>query len=206
MKLKVCGMMDPNQLRSLQDLRVNYAGLIFYENSKRCVGDKSQNHKSEIRDIQIKKVGVFVNADIETIKNKVEEYNLSLVQLHGDEGPEFCEQVQELVPVIKAIRINDEMDLEGELNKYENACDYFLFDTYSKQYGGSGKKFDWDILQTASISKPFFLSGGIGSGDAEAVKIFSHPLLYAIDINSRFEISPGVKDLEMVKSFIGNFK
>ncbi len=156
MKLKVCGMKDPDQLQSLEDLGVDYAGLIFYENSKRFVEDKSQNQKSEIRNIQIKKVGVFVNAGIETIKNKVEEYGLSLVQLHGDESPEFCEQVQELVPVIKAIRINDEMNLEVELNKYENACDYFLFDTYSKQYGGSGKKFDWDILQTASVSKPFF--------------------------------------------------
>jgi phosphoribosylanthranilate isomerase len=210
MKLKVCGMTNFQQLKGLNELKVDFAGLIFYEGSKRFVGNKLKEQESAIRDLQIKKIGVFVNATIEDIKNAVEEYGLSYVQLHGDESPEFCEEIKEFVPVIKAIRISDEINLENELKKFDNACDYFLFDTHisftgegrGEAYGGTGKKFNWEILQTASISKPFFLSGGIGLQDVEEISAFQHSMLYAIDVNSKFEISPGVKDLELVEAFI----
>jgi phosphoribosylanthranilate isomerase len=202
MKLKVCGMTELNQLQTLEELRVDFAGLIFYEGSKRYVGDKVENQKSEIRNLKISKVGVFVNPAKEEIAKAVDDYGLSLVQLHGDESPEFCREVQQFVPVIKAIRISEATDLEVQLDKFEIVCDYFLFDTDSKQYGGSGKKFNWEILQLAKINKPFFLSGGIGLQDTEEVKAFHHPMLFAIDVNSKFETSPGVKDLKQVESFL----
>ena len=201
MKLKVCGMTDFEQLQKLEESGVDFAGLIFYEGSKRFVGNKLKNQKSEIRNLKIKKVGVFVNAAIEDIKDAAKEFGLSYVQLHGDETSEFCKEVKEFISVIKAVRINDKTNLENELNNYHNACDYFLFDTDSKLYGGTGKKFNWNILKVAPINEPFFLSGGIGLQDVEEIIAFQHPMLYAIDINSKFETSPGVKDLKQVEVF-----
>ena len=206
MKLKVCGMTELGQLQSLEDLGVDFAGLIFYEGSKRFVGEKLKNQESAIRNIKIEKVGVFVNAAPGVIKKAVDDYGLSYVQLHGDEAPEFCGQVKEFVSVIKAIRISEDKNIEGQLEKFENACDYFLFDTDSPQYGGSGKKFNWEILRSAKISKPFFLSGGIGLQDVEKIVSFQQPMLYAIDVNSKFEINYGVKDLKKVEKFLMSLK
>lgn len=202
MKVKVCGMTEFNQLQALENLGVDFAGLIFYEGSKRYVGDKLINQKTEIRNLKINRVGVFVNATKEEIAKAVEDYGLSFVQLHGDESPEFCREMQQFIPVIKTIRISEATELQVEKDKFENACDYFLFDTDSKQYGGSGKKFNWEVLQSVKINKPFFLSGGIGLQDIEEVKAFNHPMLFAIDVNSKFEISPGVKNLEQVETFV----
>jgi phosphoribosylanthranilate isomerase len=202
MRLKVCGMTSLEQLQQLQDIDVDFAGLIFYEGSKRFAADKLKDQQSEIRRLKIKKVGVFVNADIKRIKKAVEDYGLSCVQLHGDESPEICGEVQNFVSVIKAIQIGAGTDLDEQLEKYKTICDCFLFDNASKQYGGSGIQFHWSKLEKANISKPFFLSGGIGLEDVEKVKAFDHPMLFAIDINSRFETSPGVKDLQQVASFL----
>ena len=206
MNLKVCGMTDFEQLKTLEELGIEFAGLIFYEGSKRFVSNKLEDQKSQIRNLQIKRVGVFVNARTEDIKEKVKEYGLSYVQLHGDESPEFCEEIKKFIPVIKAVRINDETKLLNELRDYEEACDYFLFDTDSKHYGGTGKKFDWQILESVAIAKPFFLSGGIGLQDVTEINAFDHPMFYAIDINSKFEISHGIKDLKQVEAFIQNLK
>lgn len=199
-------MTDFEQLKTLEELGIEFAGLIFYEGSKRFVSNKLEDQKSQIRNLQIKRVGVFVNARTEDIKEKVKEYGLSYVQLHGDESPEFCEEIKKFIPVIKAVRINDETKLLNELRDYEEACDYFLFDTDSKHYGGTGKKFDWQILESVAIAKPFFLSGGIGLQDVAEINAFDHPMLYAIDINSKFEISQGIKDLKQVEAFIQNLK
>ena len=190
------------QLQQLQDMGVDFAGLIFYEASKRFMGNSLKEQQQEVRNLEIKKVGVFVNAGLETIKRAVEDYGLSYVQLHGDESPEFCEQIQNFVSAIKAIQVGPGTDLDEHLEKYKNVCDYFLFDTASKHYGGSGVQFDWGKLEHVNIAKPFFLSGGIGLEDVENVKAFSHPMLYAIDVNSRFEVNPGVKDLQQVASFL----
>ena len=202
MKLKVCGMTSFEQLQKLDQLGVDFAGLIFYEKSKRFMGDKLNTQKLEIRKLQIQKVGVFVNAETDDIKKEVREYGLSYVQLHGDESAEFCKEVKNFVPVIKAIRINEESDLEKDLQVFDRACNYLLFDTDSKQYGGSGKQFNWDRLKQANISKPFFLSGGIGIEDIDKVKNFRHPMLFAIDVNSRFESEPGIKDMGKVEQFM----
>src|SRR5215218_7563496 len=127
MKLKVCGITNFEQLQTLDKLGVEFAGLIFYEGSKRFVGKKLEAYKTQIQKLQIEKVGVFVNAGAEDIKKTVEEYDLSYVQLHGDETAEFCKKVEEFIPVIKAIRISDGTNGYNELKKFENACDYFLF-------------------------------------------------------------------------------
>jgi phosphoribosylanthranilate isomerase len=206
MKLKVCGMTSFEQLQKLDQLGVDFAGLIFYENSKRFVGNKLSDQKSEIRSLKIKKVGVFVNPKIGTIKKEVNEYGLSYVQLHGDESAEFCSEVKNFVPVIKALRINEETDLEKELNVFGETCDYLLFDTDSKQYGGTGKQFNWNTLRQMEINKPFFLSGGIGLEDIDKIKNFLHPILFAIDVNSRFESEPGIKDMSKVEEFMNALK
>jgi phosphoribosylanthranilate isomerase len=206
MKLKVCGMTSFDQLQQLQEMGVDFAGLIFYENSKRFVGNKLSDQKSEIRNLKIKKIGVFVNAEIDTLKKEVNEYGLTYVQLHGDESAEFCREVKDFVDVIKVIRISEQTDLEKELTVFEEACDYLLFDTDSKQYGGTGKQFNWNRLIQSDVKKPFFLSGGIGLEDVDKVKSFHHGMLYAIDVNSRFETSPGIKNLEQVEVFLEGIK
>lgn len=206
MKLKVCGITSFEQLQKLEQLGVDFAGLIFYENSKRFVGNKMNTRKSEIRNLQIKKVGVFVNAEIDNIKKEVTECGLSYVQLHGDESAEFCREVKNFVPVIKAVRINEESEIVRDLKVFEEACNYLLFDTDSKKYGGSGKQFNWDRLKQAKINKRFFLSGGIGPDDIDKVKYFDHPMLFAIDVNSRFETMPGTKDMVKVEEFLNALK
>jgi phosphoribosylanthranilate isomerase len=206
MKLKVCGMKKLEQLQTLESLGVDFAGLIFYEKSKRFIGEELKDKAGEIGNLKIEKVGVFVNAGIETIKAKTKDYGLNHIQLHGDENPGFCKEVKEFASVIKAIRIASGIIMEDKLDQYADGCDYFLFDTESKQYGGTGKQFDWDILNSVNIQKPFFLSGGIGLEDISKVKSFAHPMLFAIDINSKFETSFGVKDLKQVEIFLKSLK
>ena len=206
MKFKVCGMTSFEQLQKLDQMGVDFAGLIFYENSKRFFGRQVNDQKSEIRNLKIKKVGVFVNAKIENIKKVIKDYDLNYVQLHGNESVEFCKAVKDFIPVIKAIRINEESDFEKDLTFFEKACDYFLFDTDSKNYGGSGKQFNWERLKQANINKPFLLSGGIGLEDVDKVKNFYHPMLFAIDVNSCFETEPGIKDMGKVEKFKNAFK
>ena len=202
MKVKVCGITSLEQLQQLQQIGVDYAGLIFYEGSKRYAANKLANQKSEIKKSGIKKVGVFVNADYQTILNAIEDYGLGAVQLHGDETGEFCLGLMDKVEVIKVFRVAGEEQIGKLIEPFQNVCHYFLFDTDTKSYGGSGQQFDWTVLQNAEVNKPFFLSGGIGLEDAEKVKAFHHPYLYAVDVNSRFETEPGVKDLKKVQEFI----
>jgi phosphoribosylanthranilate isomerase len=198
-KIKVCGI---TTLEQMQQLDVDYAGMIFYEGSKRFVGDRLKKQKSEISKLAIKKVGVFVNADYETIVKAIEDYGLAAVQLHGDETDEFCLELMDKVKVIKVFRISDEQNIDELVNPFQNVCHYFLFDRDTKAYGGSGKQFNWNMLKNARINKPFFLSGGIGLEDIDKLKTFQHPYLYAVDVNSRFEIEPGVKDMMKVQQFV----
>jgi phosphoribosylanthranilate isomerase len=201
MKLKVCGIKTIEQLQALQQMGVDYAGLIFYEGSKRFVGNALISHKADIRDLHIRRVGVFVNADFDQVLKAIEDYGLYAIQLHGDETDEYCLELTGRAKIIKAIKISGEEDINGLIALFEHTCDYLLFDTQTTQYGGSGKQFDWQLLKDASISKPFFLSGGIGPEDVVQVNSFYHPFLYAIDVNSRFETEPGIKDLKKVQQF-----
>ncbi|HVG14754.1 MAG TPA: phosphoribosylanthranilate isomerase [Chitinophagaceae bacterium] len=202
MKIKVCGITRLEQLQSLENSGVDFAGMIFYEGSKRFVGEKLTNDKAEVKKLKIQKVGVFVNEEVEKIEELVAGYGLDYVQLHGDESVLFCKEVEAFVPVIKAIRIGPAKNIGGELDAFKDACSYILFDTDSKGYGGTGQRFDWSILKDTRMRQPFFLSGGIGPDDVAELKGFDHPHLFAVDINSRFEVEPGVKDLDKVNEFI----
>lgn len=202
MKIKVCGITTLGQMQQLQQLGVDYAGMIFYEGSKRFVADRLVGQQAEISGLAIKKVGVFVNADYEKIIRAIGQYGLSAVQLHGDETDEFCLELMDKVKVIKVFRVTGDCDIDALTEPFQNVCHYFLFDTDTKVYGGSGKQFNWAVLENAIINKPFFLSGGIGLEDAETLNAFRHPYLHAVDVNSRFETEPGVKDMEKLQLFV----
>lgn len=215
MKVKVCGITSMVQANELSNLDVDFIGFIFYSASKRYVYNAMQ--ASDIKKISnsLKKVGVFVNAEANDVLKIVDDYGLHLVQLHGDESPEYCKRIGEHVTVIKAFRISEEDDIEQKINSYQNAASMFLFDAQSKQkgeemYGGSGKKFNWQLLKDQTIKKPFFLSGGIASEDVFNLKEFNQTDvakdLFAVDINSRFEIAPGLKDMQKVKLFVEEIK
>lgn len=202
MKVKVCGITRLDQLKQLQDTGVDYAGMIFFEGSKRYAGEALKDEQEAIRKLAIKRVGVFVNTELKVIRQAIADYGLTAVQLHGDETDEFCLELMDKVKVIKVFRIGGEVAIDTLTEPFLNVCHYFLFDTDTSSYGGSGKQFDWRVLQEAAIGKPFFLSGGIGPADTEKIKAFQHPYFYAVDVNSRFETEPGVKDMEKVKQFL----
>lgn len=209
MRVKVCGMTQPDQVEALADLGVTFAGFIFYPKSPRYVF-KHMNI-TQIRKVNnINKVGVFVNATIEEVLHLVDECRLSMVQLHGDEPPKYCEKIADYVSVVKAFRLSDNDSVEWMIRPYMDVCDMFMFDTMGAGYGGTGKKFDWSVLKNSTIGKPFFLSGGIDPGDEESLKAFAREpvakALFAIDINSKFEVAPGVKDMEKVKEFVAHLK
>lgn len=209
MKIKVCGITQTEQLTLLDELGVDYAGLIFYRHSARYMLDKLTSREVQNLTLDLKKVGVFVNASEEDINTQVELYGLDLVQLHGDETPAFCQYISRTVSVIKAFRItkHNEQNIDWMVKPYEEVCDYYLFDTNRiGAYGGTGEKFDWNILYSNKINKPYFLSGGIGTEDIEKIKIFQHPFLHAVDVNSRIESEPGVKDLDKVKMLAEQLK
>lgn len=203
MNTKVCGITQLKQLQQLDGLDVDFAGLIFYKDSPRYVGDKITAEDLKNSDFDLKKVGVFVNADYDEIMQVVEDYGLDVVQLHGDESPELCEELSEEVEVIKAFKVKDsKTSIDEMVADYDEVCDYYLFDTASSELeGGTGKQFDWKLLTKAKIEKPFFLSGGIGVDDIAKVKAFKHPDYYAVDINSKVEKEPGVKDMALVLQF-----
>jgi phosphoribosylanthranilate isomerase len=203
MNTKVCGITQLKQLQQLDGLDIDFAGLIFYKDSPRYVGDKISAEDLKNSDFDLKKVGVFVNADYDEIMQVVEDYGLDVVQLHGDESPELCEELSEEVEVIKAFKVKDsKTSIDEMVADYDEVCDYYLFDTASSDLeGGTGKQFDWKLLTKAKIEKPFFLSGGIGVDDIAKVKAFKHPDYYAVDINSKVEKEPGVKDMALVLQF-----
>ena len=197
-------MKYPENIKELVNLPIDMMGLICYEKTKRYAGNLPAN---ELRDVpaNIQKVGVFVNASEEDIFEKNKEYDLQIVQLHGDESPDFCREIKKTgIKVIKSFSIEGIDDFE-KLHLYEDTCDYFLFDTKTPLYGGSGNKFDWEILSSYNGQTPFILSGGIGLEDVESIKKLQNPKLYGIDLNSRFEISPGEKDIEKLRKFIPRF-
>lgn len=195
MLIKICGLRD--NYSDVAALNPDFAGLIFYQKSPRFV-ELSQSPELKQRLADVKKVGVFVNADKDYILSKASEYNLDLVQLHGNESPEFCAEIRKIIPVIKAFGISSESDLKTA-DSYAQYVDYLLFDTKTKGYGGSGVKFDWQMLQNVNISQKFLLSGGISLEDLEYIKALRINNLVGVDLNSRFEDAPGLKNIEKLK-------
>jgi len=203
LKLKVCGMRLAANIAAVAELQPDYMGFIFYEKSPRLISDVSAELIKYIPS-EIKTVGVFVNEDIEKLKDKVNTLKLKAVQLHGSESPEYCETLKlsfTALEVIKAFGIDEDFDFSA-LKPYLNVVDYFLFDTKTKAHGGSGITFDWLVLDRYKDQKPYFLSGGIDLEHTEAIKNIRDERLYALDINSRFEIEPGLKDAGKIKEFI----
>ncbi len=193
MKLKICGMKYPENILEVSQLHPDYLGLIFYEKSSRFFdGEIPEIPKS------IKKVGVFVNSSLDEIISKIKKYNLDVIQLHGNETPEFCQKLKNKnIEIIKVFSVDDHFDFDI-LEQYESVCDYFLFDTKGKLHGGNGVTFNWQILEKYKSEKPLFLSGGIGIEEIEKIKKLNLPI-YAIDVNSKFEIEPGLKDIDLLK-------
>ena len=205
MRIKVCGMTLPEQAGALEEMGATLAGFIFYPKSPRYMGSKISPEKMKQIKGKIAKVGVFVNATYDDLMKTVEDYRLDMVQLHGDETPKYCEKIADYISVIKAFRLGENDNIEWMVRPYQDVCDMFMFDTMGAGYGGTGKKFNWEVLKQSSISKPFFLSGGIEPGDEARLKEFSESpaarTLFAIDINSKFEITAGIKNMEKVKAF-----
>ena len=201
MKLKVCGLKDPKNIKEVADLKPDYMGFIFYPLSKRFVGnDFEMPNISPL----IKKVGVFVNESKSTILEKVAKHKLDYVQLHGDESADFCIDLSKTTKIIKAFGIDEQFNF-SLLNDYESYCEYFLFDTKTKEYGGSGKGFNRGILKNYRSSKPYFLSGGIGLEEVTSYKL-QVTSSFALDVNSKFEIEPGLKDIEKLKILITSLR
>ncbi len=200
MNIKVCGITDMKQLQQLDGLDIEFAGLIFYPESPRYVGDKLSKKEVKKADFDLRKVGVFVNPELIDVLDAIDEYGLDVVQLHGDESAEMCDDLSSEVEVIKAFRITGDEDIDELVAPYDAVCDYYLFDTggLKESFGGTGQQFDWNILSKAKIEKPFFLSGGIGVEDLARVKVFKHPDLFGVDVNSKFESAPGIKDMSKI--------
>ena len=195
MIVKVCGMRDAENIRQLEALGIDWMGMIFWPKSKRYVSTPPAYLPQHVR-----KVGVFVDASLDAIRQHVEDYQLDIVQLHGQESPEMLKVLKPLT-LIKAFNIATPEDLQ-KTEPYEGLADYFLFDTKGKSVGGNGEKFDWSVLDNYQGKTPFLLSGGIGSEDAQDVKTFHHPKCIGIDLNSRFETEPGLKDITKLKQFL----
>lgn len=201
MTIKVCGMRDPDNIRQVDAIAgVDWMGFIFFPKSSRNVTAVPSYLPQHCQ-----RVGVFVNAPVEDIVSRVQAFGFHLVQLHGDESPAFCHTLRTHLPdetrIIKMIQVASEADIL-RTEAYAEAVDYFLFETKCVGYGGSGQQFDWGILQHYHSKTPFLITGGIGPEDAEKVKAFQHPQFAGIDLNSRFETSPAVKNATLINDFI----
>jgi phosphoribosylanthranilate isomerase len=200
-KLKVCGMREGENILALAKLLPDYMGFIFYGPSKRYAAEMLDKKVLATLPSSIVKTGVFVNETLEEIKKITQAYGLTAVQLHGHETPQLCTALRLAgLQVIKVVHVEASTGWES-LAAYELVCDYFLFDTADASWGGTGRTFDWNILKDYPSEKPFFLSGGIGIEQLPLPEVVLQKPLWALDINSRFETSPGLKDIESIKAF-----
>jgi len=202
MKLKVCGMRNPDNIAQVGMLNPDFMGFIFYPKSKRYVGEDFDIVTFESLSNSINKVGVFVKENPSTILQRAKKYKLDYVQLHGGESLEDCRFLRESgIKVVKVISVHDSLAID-ELERFSGVVDFFLFDTKSQNYGGSGLKFNWSILEKYEGDVPYFLSGGIDIEDIEDVFKLDLRGLFCLDVNSKFEISPGLKDVDKVEKLV----
>ncbi len=200
-KIKICGMREPGNIRDVSRLEPDYMGFIFYPGSKRYAGNLSPVALNEFPNT-IKRVAVFVNATREDIISTCQAYSIRILQLHGDESPDFCQSFREEgFQVIKAFRVGEGLDVE-EMDRFADVCDFVLLDTSGEGFGGTGKKFNWAQLKDYRSPLPFFLSGGIAPGDVDEIGKMEFPQLFAVDLNSGFEIKPGLKNKDELENFI----
>lgn len=204
--VKVCGLTDLQNIREVQEAGADLFGFIFYPPSPRYVGARQGSLNPETLPEKLRKIGVFVNPLLKDVEEGVRDFDLQGVQLHGDESAEFCRVLKESgLMLIKAFAPDKNFDF-GRTKAFAAFCDYFLFDTPTPEKGGSGLKFDWELLMKYEGDTPFLLSGGIGPEDAPEIRSFEHPAFAGVDINSRFEIRPGFKDTGHVKKFINDLR
>ncbi|WP_316789881.1 phosphoribosylanthranilate isomerase [Pedobacter frigoris] len=204
MKLKICGMKIPENITAVAALQPDYLGFIFFRESKRFIEGLTPSFVSGLP-AGIKKTGVFVNEELNRVVELAVLYGLQTIQLHGDEPPKYCMALRGLladtgIELVKAFGIDEHFDFH-KLDAYANIVDYFLFDTQTAGHGGSGKTFNWTLLDKFKLNKPYFLSGGIGLDQVEQLKEIKDERLYAIDVNSRFEFAPGLKDVDKLIEF-----
>jgi phosphoribosylanthranilate isomerase len=197
MKIKVCGLKDPDNIKAISALTPDYMGFICYALSPRFITDMPAN-AIEFLPASINKTAVFVNENESNINLLIDKFKFDTIQLHGNESPEFSNSFRGRVKVIKAFGLNSDFDF-NRLNDYADKVDFFLFDTKTELHGGSGKSFDWSILDNYKLEVPFFLSGGLSPENLEEVQQINHPQFYGVDLNSRFEIAPGLKDIKKLK-------
>lgn len=203
-KIKVCGMRDKANIMEIGKLKPDFMGFIFYEHSPRFVR-KDFVLPEDFCDA-IQKTGVFVNAATGYVLETVKKYRLDYVQLHGDESAAYCEELKlKDVKVIKTFPVDKNFDFESAAS-YENAVEFFLFDTKGKNYGGNAAVFDWNVLQKYNLRTPFFLSGGLSPENIHGVLKLKYPTLFAVDLNSGVELTPGLKDINKVSEIIKNLK
>ena len=211
MKIKVCGITNIDEALALSKAGVNYMGFIFYPASKRyALHTLSLDQIKSVQLPGVLKVGVFVNEPLEKVIATATEAGLDMVQLHGDETPNYCKEMANHYPVIKAFRISETDDVAYKISEYLEDIDYLLFDTASSVFGGSGISFDWKKLANATGQKPYFLSGGIGPDDVSKITSFVESdaagNCIALDVNSKFETVPGKKNIQQLQSFIPTIK
>lgn len=199
--IKVCGMTDGENIRQTEQLGVDFIGFIFYPRSPRFLFEMPT-----YLPVRSQRIGVFVNESKDNILMYADRFGLDYIQLHGNESPEYCHNLQAAgMKLIKAFSIATPRDLSS-VSVYEGLCQYYLFDTKTPQYGGSGNQFDWTLLNRYTGNTPFLLSGGINQYSAAAIRNFHHPRMAGVDINSRFESSPGLKDIGRIQTFISELR
>jgi phosphoribosylanthranilate isomerase len=207
MQFKVCGITSIEAANAIANAGANYIGFIFYPSSKRyALTSLSLNEIAAFKPANAQKVGVFVNETTEKVIEIATKAGLDMIQLHGDEDASYCATIQATFPVIKVFRVSKNVP---DFALFEKVASYYLFDTDSALYGGTGQHFNWEIIKKTSFNKPFFLSGGIGINDVQGIQVLKAAIagkdLVALDLNSKFETSPGIKNIELIKTFIDEF-
>lgn len=205
MLIKVCGIKQADNARAIELLVPDMMGFIFYTKSPRYVGIEPESAPFENKHKAIRKVGVFVNESDETMITLIDKFRLDYVQLHGNETPEICSTMKLYSQVIKAFGISSDFNFDS-LSMFEGTCDYYLFDTKTDGYGGSGNRFEWSVLDQYKLNTPFILSGGVGEENIADIDRLNHPMFSGIDLNSKFEISPGLKDVKKLSDFISKIR
>jgi len=200
MVYKICGMRDRANVEALSTLPIHMVGLNFYPKSKRYVSEENEETAFDSLSEDISLVGVFVDEEFDVVSSYIESYQLDYVQLHGSESSMYCTMMKDLAGVIKVFGVDSNFDFKSTTD-FEDV-DYFLFDTKTPAHGGSGTKFDWSKLNEYEGTTPFLLAGGIGSDDAKEIIAIKHPRFAGVDLNSKFETSPAVKDIRLINDFI----
>lgn len=200
LKIKVCGMKDSLNIAEVAGLMPDYMGFILYEQSPRYVSPEKAEALANGVPASIRRTGVLVNMPFEDASKIAHSGIFDILQLHGNESPDYCKRLSRNIEIIKAFRISDR--LPENLKDYQPYCRMFLFDTAGKDFGGTGKKFDHSILASYALNTEYILGGGISADDSGYLKSFRNDKMAGVDLNSRFEISPGIKNVSLLKEFI----